>query len=306
MQSKRSVPVWGLWIVGSLFVLLAVASGLVSLYINVTAGLSVGVTLAIMFAFSDISKVLLPMVCQATGWNKQMRITYLAASAVSIICALYGTAEMFGLKLAEVGATAQKAAISQSMVTEIKSSVTNLREMAAVEGKQGGCGPKCQSLLDLADEKEKSLVQAMRSQKQDVKPTTTGLAYVFSLAGIAPKTTDLGSSIVLSLLGILMLELVCHLAGPAAAYISRAMQIVRERREAVALDEKKAAATAKRKRTRAANKAAATRAANKTAREAQTVVTAKSGTKQPAKRNWTAAQTRAYLDRTLNKETAKV
>lgn len=304
MQSNRSVPVWGLCTVGALFVLLAVASGLVSLYINVTAGLSVGATLAVMFAFSDISKVLIPMVCQATGWGKQMRLTYLAASVVSIICALYGTAEMFGLKLAEVGATAQKAAISQSMVTEIKSSVANLREMAAEEGRKGGCGTKCQSLLDTATQKEKELVQAMRSQKQDVKPTTTGLAYVFSLAGIAPKTTDLGSSIVLSLLGILMLELTCHLAGPATSYIGRAMQIVRERREAVALEEKKAATALKRKRTRAANKAAATRAANKAACEAQTVVTAKAGTKQPAKKTWTAAQTRAYLDRTIQKANA--
>lgn len=220
----NTIPRWGQWASGVSLLVVALTAGALSLAVNVVAGLSVALPVAVMFGLSDVGKVLVPVVCQAIGWNRHLRTTYWLAATVSVICALIATADMFGLRLAAIDHTAKGVSLSGQQITELRTSLASVRKMASDEAQRGGCGPKCKALNDRADKLETSLSAAVASSREQTKPTVTGIGFLGqAVAKVKPETTNTASSVLLVLAGILMMELFCHLAGPAASMIGIAM-----------------------------------------------------------------------------------
>jgi hypothetical protein len=115
---------------------------------NISAGLAVGVAVAIAFGLSDVAKVLVPVVCQAIGWTRHLRSVYAVASVVSIVCACLYLADQFG---GTIAAKENAAAVTENTdrhIEDMRASLTSVREMASTEAQHGGCGPKCSALND--------------------------------------------------------------------------------------------------------------------------------------------------------------
>jgi hypothetical protein len=79
---------------------LVLTAGGLSLAMNVTAGLGVGIALAVAFGLSDVTKVIMPIVCEAIGWDSFSKWLYRAASVISVICAVLFLADQFGADIA--------------------------------------------------------------------------------------------------------------------------------------------------------------------------------------------------------------
>lgn len=223
-MKTSTIPRWGQWASGVSLLAVALTAGALSLAVNVVAGLSVALPVAVMFGLSDVGKVLVPVVCQAIGWNRHLRTTYWLAATVSVICALIATADMFGLRLASIDNAAKGANLTGQQITELRASLASVRKMASDEAQRGGCGPKCKALNDRADKLETSLSAAVSASQSQTAPTVTGIAFLGeAVAEVEPETTNTASAVLLVLAGILMMELFCHLAGPAASMIGIAM-----------------------------------------------------------------------------------
>jgi len=225
MNRNNTPPRWIQGLSGIALLLIALAAAGLSLAVNLIAGMMVGLPIAIMFALSDTAKIMVPVVCQAIGFNRHLKATYIAASIVSVLCALLAMADYFGSRLAEIENKAQIVTMSEQRVNDLRSSLTTVRKMAAEEAQRGGCGPNCRALNDRAASLETSLSKAVTARESKSAETTTGKGLLAEkLAGIAPGTMDTLSALVLMLAGLMIMELCAHTAGPAASMIGKAMK----------------------------------------------------------------------------------
>jgi hypothetical protein len=232
MTTNKPLARWAQWTAGLALLAVAITAGALSLAMNIAAGLAIGLAVAIAFALSDVAKILIPVTCQAIGWNLHLKAVYSVAAIVSVICASLYLADQFGENIATKGNAATITANTDQQIEDLRASIATAREMATDEAKRGGCGPKCQTLNDRATGLETALSDALR-QRQSVKAAdvTDGKAIVIAGAfGIGEAATSHGTSLTLIFAALLISELCAHLAGAAAAMIAQAMQ----RREPVA------------------------------------------------------------------------
>jgi len=250
VKQSNTVPRWIQGISGIALLFIALAAAGLSLAVNWIAGMMVGLPIAVMFALSDTAKILVPVICQAIGFNRHLRATYIVASVVSVLCALLAMADYFGSRLAETDNRATITANSDQRIDDLRASLASVRTMAAEEAQRGGCGDKCKLLIGKASNLETSLSKAVSAREgQNTAETITGKGLLAQkLAGIAPGVTDTASAVVLILAGLLMMELCAHMAGPAANMIGLAMK---RREQPAPAPKAKAPAKAKKKTTRA-------------------------------------------------------
>jgi hypothetical protein len=194
---------------GFFILALALASAGISLWINFQAGMIVGLSIACMLAISDLGKVIIPVVCKGIGWNLQTRLTYAAVSVASVVCAFIFVTAQFEAKQAAVSNTAVNTGLADQRIADLRSSLKTTRDMASTEAKDGGCGPKCQSLNDQAGNLETAITEALAARK--AMPTKSAVP-------------DQASSLLLTILGFTAMELISHLAAAGAALIGLAMQ----------------------------------------------------------------------------------
>lgn len=224
-SNVQKLPRWGKWISGIALMSVALAAAGLSLTFNVIAGLSFGIPVAVMFGLSDVGKVLIPIVCQAIGWNKHLKATYWVAAFVSIVCALLAASDMLGLRLATVDVAAKDGQMVTQHIEDLRSSLETARQMALAESQRGGCGPKCQALNDRVSQLESSINSAVEKETEKSKPAITGLGFLGTqVLGFDPSSIDVSRAILVALLGIVMMELLCHLSGPSASMIGMAMK----------------------------------------------------------------------------------
>jgi hypothetical protein len=223
MTKGTKIPPWAKWLAGLALMATALTAAGLSLAMNITAGLAVGVAVAIAFGLSDVAKVLVPVTCQALGWTSHLRSVYAVASIVSVACACLYLADQFG---GAIAAKENAAAVSENTdqhIKDLRASLTSVREMATAESQRGGCGPKCETLNDRATNLETALTDALR-KREGMKPATDGKATVLAgMIGTGEAETSRATAILLILSALIISELCAHLAGPAASMIGSAM-----------------------------------------------------------------------------------
>jgi hypothetical protein len=232
MPTNKPLARWVQWSAGLALLAVALTAGALSLAMNIAAGLAIGAAVAIAFALSDVAKILIPVTCQAIGWNLHLKTVYAVAAIVSVICAGLYLADQFGENIAAKENAATITANTDQQIEDLRASIATARKMADDEAGRGGCGPKCQAHNDRVEKLETALSDALR-QRQSVKASdvTDGKAIVLAGAlGTGEAATSRGTSLTLIFAALLIGELCAHLAGAAAAMIGQAMQ----RREPVA------------------------------------------------------------------------
>jgi hypothetical protein len=213
------------WISGIVLMSAAVSAGGLSLYFNLTSGLALGVGVAIAFGLSDVSKIALPIVCQAIGWTKHLRLTYYTATAVSIICAVCYLADRFGTDLVSKERANQGYEDNGRRIAELESRLSDSQAMVVAEASKGGCGPRCEALKADVSRTDAALANA-RAARTEIKPEKIdGKSAVFSWATGADKDdVSRGSSALLIFAVLLMSEMLCHTSSKAASMIGEAMK----------------------------------------------------------------------------------
>jgi hypothetical protein len=181
MPTNKPLPKIAQWSAGLALLAVALTAGALSLAMNIAAGLAIGATVAIAFGLSDVAKILIPVTCQAIGWNLHLKTVYAVAAIVSVVCAGLYLADQFGENIAAKENAATITANTDQQIEDLRASIATARKMADDEAGRGGCGPKCQALNDRVAELETALSDALR-QRQSVKASdvTDGKAIVIA------------------------------------------------------------------------------------------------------------------------------
>lgn len=228
------------------------AAGL-SFMMNITAGLAVSLAVAIAFALSDVVKVLIPITCQAIGWNNHLRSIYVAASLISLVCASLFLADQFGAVMASKQNTAAVISTTEQQISDIRASLKDARSMALAESQRGGCGPKCKALNERVTEIEANLKTAVAERKTiNIADATDGKAKMLAtLMGMTEAEASQTLNIVLIISALIIGELCSHLAGYAAQMLKSSFRKTEAKakapktNKAIAKDHAKRSAAAK-------------------------------------------------------------
>lgn len=236
------------WISGIVLMMLAIAAGLLSLYFNLSSGLALGLGIAIAFGLSDVAKIVLPIVCQAIGWTKHLRLAYYTATAVSIICAVCYLADQFGSDIIGKERANQSYVDTGNRIQELQERLSAAQAMVVAEASKGGCGPRCEALKDDVKAIDTQLIEARSSRPATTTEKVDGKATVFAWAtGAETNATSRGTIVVLIIAALLMGEMLCHTSAAAAQMIGEAMK---PRKKATIRKFRKVASKPKRKTER--------------------------------------------------------
>lgn len=244
------------------------AAGL-SFIMNVTAGLAVSLSVAVAFALSDVVKVLVPITCQAIGWNKHLRVIYIVASLISVVCASLFLADQFGHVMATKQNTATVINTTEQQISDIRASLKDARAMALSESQRGGCGPKCKALNERVAQIEVELKNAVAERKTvNVADATDGKAKLLaSFLGMSESEASSMLSIVLIISALIIGELCSHLSGYASQMLKEGFRKTEAKAEAPKTN--KAIAKDHQKRSAAAKKGWETRRRNAAAKKSK-------------------------------------
>jgi hypothetical protein len=207
--------------------LLAVAltAGGLSLAVNITAGLGVGLAVAVAYGLADCGKLLLPIVCTAIGWNWHTRAAYIVASLVSVLCAICYLADANGGKVLKAEHAATVQADNGKRIAELELKLATAQQLADDEADRGGCGPNCLALRDSAAEASQRLEDARHTRAAaDATAMPGSAALAANLAGTSENSAARSIAIAKSVAALAVMELLAHLAGAAAALIGMAMR----------------------------------------------------------------------------------
>lgn len=207
---------------GSILLVASITAGSLSFAMNVISGLSLSLMVGVAFGFSDIVKILLPVISTEIGWNKHLRFTYYFASVISIICAMLFMADQFGQQmLYRKDATASVAALDET-IKLTRSSAERMRSEAFEEGERGGCKTKCKDLHARADQLDTELRKLLAKRSNVSVDRQDGKATILStILGTEQKATSQIINVVLIVGMLVMCELVAHMAGFAARLLQR-------------------------------------------------------------------------------------
>jgi hypothetical protein len=162
MNKDQTTPHLGHWCLGALFVLLALAAGMISLSMNIAFGLKTSVFAALVFALSDCAMIMLPMVSSVLGrWDLRRRIAWGVAVMISVTAALSSLLEGEAQRLKDSQAAAHLAGDARTSIDRAKQELATMKEPLSVavlrslvddarasanrEAGRGGCGPRCEA-----------------------------------------------------------------------------------------------------------------------------------------------------------------
>ena len=251
MKQPTKLPRWAQWTIGGVLLLIALAAGIVSLVLNVSHGLNVGLAAGITFGLADIGKIAIPIVAGIIGWSMQMRATAIVCVLVSLFCATNYYADRHGRYLIEAQHGEAVYADKAKAISELETRVSSLDALVTAEAAKGGCGPNCRALMQQASEARKSLQDA-RDERSQAKPVeASGLAVMIAMsAGTKVEGTARGLGAVNAVLFLALLEALVWLSVPAMRALNAAtVAKTVSRQKSVA--KPKAPAKAKKKNTRA-------------------------------------------------------
>ena len=169
---------WNL-VKGVTCLILAIAAGSASLYMNVTFGLTVGAGMALVFGLADCVKIIVPVMSAALGgWTMKRRLAWITAAMMSIISASSYLLEMQATRLIESQAHTATIADTRSEIERMRKELSLISELSGVaaltklekekrdaatrEAGRGFCGPICEGLQGEADQLTERLGMAKR------------------------------------------------------------------------------------------------------------------------------------------------
>jgi hypothetical protein len=223
MKQPSKLPRWAQWTIGGVLLLIALAAGIVSLVLNVSHGLNVGLAAGITFGLADIGKIAIPIVAGIIGWSMQMRSTAIVCVLVSLFCATNYYADRHGRHLIEAQHGEAVYADKAKRISELEKSVADLGALVTAEAADRGCGPNCRALQARADEATLKL-QSARNARSQAKPVeASGLAVMISMsAGTKVEGTARGLGAVNAVLFLALLEALVWLSVPAMRALNTA------------------------------------------------------------------------------------
>lgn len=223
MQQSSKLPSWAQWVIGSVLLLIALAAGIVSLVLNVSHGLNVGLAAGITFGLADIGKIAIPIVAGIIGWSMQTRTTAIVCVLVSLFCATNYYADRHGRHLIEAQHGEAVYADKANRISMLKQRVASLDALVIAEANRGGCGQNCQALMKQASAANVEL-QSARNERSVAKPVeASGLAVMIAMAaGSRTDNTARGLGAVNAVLFLALLEALVWLSVPAMRALSQA------------------------------------------------------------------------------------
>jgi hypothetical protein len=223
MKQPSKLPRWAQWTIGGVLLLIALAAGIVSLVLNVSHGLNVGLAAGITFGLADIGKIAIPIVAGIIGWSMQMRSTAIVCVLVSLFCATNYYADRHGRHLIEAQHGEAVYADKAKRISELEKSVADLDALVAAEAADRGCGPNCKALQARADEATLKLQDARNARSQAKPVEASGLAVMISMsAGTQVEGTARGLGAVNAVLFLALLEALVWLSVPAMRALNTA------------------------------------------------------------------------------------
>lgn len=223
MKQPSSIPRWAQFAIGSVLLLIALAAGIVSLVLNVSHGLNVGLAAGITFGLADIGKIAIPIVAGVIGWSMQMRATAITCVLVSLFCATNYYADRHGRHLIEAQHGEAVYADKAKAISELETRVSSLDALVTAEALKGGCGPNCRALMQQASE-AREMLQKARNVRSEAKPVeASGLAVMIAMsAGTQVEGTARGLGAVNAVLFLALLEALVWLSVPAMRALNMA------------------------------------------------------------------------------------
>lgn len=223
MKQPSRIPRWAQFLIGGVMLSIALAAGIVSLVLNVSHGLNVGLAAGITFGLADIGKIAIPIVAGIIGWSMQMRSTAIVCVLVSLFCATNYYADRHGRHLIEAQHGEAVYADKAKAISELEAKVSSLDALVTAEAANGGCGPNCRALMQQASEARKSLQNARKARSQAKPVEASGLAVMISMsAGTKVEGTARGLGAVNAVLFLALLEALVWLSVPAMRALNMA------------------------------------------------------------------------------------
>jgi hypothetical protein len=225
MPTNRPLPKLAQWSAGLALLAVALTAGGLSLAVNITAGLGVGLAVAVAYGLADCGKLLLPIVCTGIGWTWHTRAAYFVVSLVSVLCAICYLADANGGAVLQAEHAATVQADNAKQIAELEGELAMASQLAADEADRGGCGPNCRALRDQAAEASQRLRDARKARAAVDTPAMPGsAALAANMAGSSENQAARSIAIAKSVAALAVMELLAHLAGAAAALIGLAMR----------------------------------------------------------------------------------
>jgi hypothetical protein len=206
--------------------------GLTMLVINTSHGLEKGLYLAVVFFFSEASRIAIPFIASNKGWFRELKFGFAAAIAISVFASTNFFADKFAVVLLGWGKQTEvqddrkvEIAKLETKIGEIKEirSSASLTKLAEGEKVNKFCGPKClnwQALAAKAEGREK-----LEAELKTLKTTQVAAApvEVSGLGLMIAKVTGLdvqtASGLNLAIGGLLILyafDLLVYLIIPGS------------------------------------------------------------------------------------------
>jgi hypothetical protein len=256
VKQPSKLPRWAQWTIGGVMLSIALAAGIVSLVLNVSHGLNVGLAAGITFGLADIGKIAIPIVAGIIGWSMQMRSTAIVCVLVSLFCATNYYADRHGRHLIEAQHGEAVYSDKAKRISELEKSIADLDALVVAEAADRGCGPNCKALQARADEATLKLQDARKARSEAKPVEASGLAVMISMsAGTKVDGTARGLGAVNAVLFLALLEALVWLSVPAmrALNVAAAKPVVIEtpKADVIAVARKNPKPAKAKKKTRA-------------------------------------------------------
>jgi hypothetical protein len=251
VKQPSRIPRWAQFLIGGVLLSIALAAGIVSLVLNVSHGLNVGLAAGITFGLADIGKIAIPIVAGIIGWSMQMRSTAIVCVLVSLFCATNYYADRHGRHLIEAQHGEAVYADKAKRISELEKSVADLGALVTAEAANGGCGPNCRALMQQASEASETLKAAREARSQAKPVEASGLAVMTSMsAGTQVEGTARGLGAVNAVLFLALLEALVWLSVPAMRALNMTASCKSAQRKTVAKPAAKPAKAKKKPRAK--------------------------------------------------------
>lgn len=233
MPNTITAPRWGQYCAGGALLAIALACGATGLIINVTHGLAISAAGAVLFGLADLARIACPFAAALLGWSRQIRITALIATAISVYCALTAQQANHGAHHAAQSGQAAAYAASQADAARIRAELAAITETGSAsalteaarlatkraedESANGGCRKRC---LDARAEAERLTERAGKSARREaLEQRLDGL----KAQTVAPvKVEREWRGLVDGLAAILLIETLVWLSIPGIGLIAAA------------------------------------------------------------------------------------
>jgi hypothetical protein len=208
MTTVTPINRFGQAISGGVLLLIAVTAGATGFWINVHHGLEVSTEAGILYGLSDLTRIVLPIVCGLIGWSLQTRLVAIVCVVTSVFCVLIAFTSGADRNLAGKQHGAEQYTAAKARVKDLEDQVASLDKQAAAEAKNKGCGKQCKYLGERADKARQELTAARTALK--------------TAAPVAIGPYELIASRISAVLFLVLIESLVWMSVPAMTLLVRA------------------------------------------------------------------------------------